>query len=166
MIFSAIPLGSSVFIDANTFVYDFSAHQKYGAACKQLLQRIARQELQGFTSAHVLCDLAHRGMTLEAMDQFGWQAKGIALRLRKHPALVQKLSRYRQAVEEVPRIGIQVFPLDLPLVTSSTPLSQQYGLLTGDALIVALMRQHGLTSLASEDADFDSVPGITRYAPA
>ena len=35
-----------------------------------------------------------------------------------------------------------------------------------DALAVAVMRGHGLTLLASHDADFDRVPGITRYAPA
>jgi predicted nucleic acid-binding protein len=39
-------------------------------------------------------------------------------------------------------------------------------LLHNDALIVAVMRHHGLTNIASEDADFDRVPGITRYAPA
>jgi predicted nucleic acid-binding protein len=38
--------------------------------------------------------------------------------------------------------------------------------LTNDALIVAVMQAHGLTNLASHDADFDRVPGITRYAPA
>jgi len=41
--------------------------------------------------------------------------------------------------------------------------SQQFELLTGDALIVATMRQQGLTKLASEDADFDRVLGLTRY---
>jgi predicted nucleic acid-binding protein len=50
-------------------------------------------------------------------------------------------------------------------VLAATNFSQQFELLTGDALIVAMMRQHGLTDLASEDADFDSVPGLTRYAP-
>jgi hypothetical protein len=30
---------------------------------------------------------------------------------------------------------------------------------------VAVMRQQGLTNLASEDGDFDRVPGIIRYAP-
>jgi predicted nucleic acid-binding protein len=30
---------------------------------------------------------------------------------------------------------------------------------------VALMRANGLTHLASNDADFDRVPGITRFAP-
>jgi predicted nucleic acid-binding protein len=39
-------------------------------------------------------------------------------------------------------------------------------LLTGDALIVAAMQQHGVIHLASADTDFDRVPGITRYGPA
>jgi predicted nucleic acid-binding protein len=37
--------------------------------------------------------------------------------------------------------------------------------LTNDALIVVVMHDNGLTTLASLDADFDRVPGITRYAP-
>jgi predicted nucleic acid-binding protein len=32
--------------------------------------------------------------------------------------------------------------------------------------VVAVMLSNGLTKLASNDADFDRVPGITRYAPA
>ena len=43
---------------------------------------------------------------------------------------------------------------------------QQIGLLTNDGLIVAVMQTNGLSKLASSDADFDGVPGITRYAPA
>jgi predicted nucleic acid-binding protein len=33
-------------------------------------------------------------------------------------------------------------------------------------LIVAVMQANGLVHWASHDADFDRVPGITRYAPA
>ena len=35
----------------------------------------------------------------------------------------------------------------------------EYELLSGDALIVAVMQAHGLTDLASHDADFDRYPG-------
>ncbi|MBW3540208.1 MAG: PIN domain-containing protein [Planctomycetes bacterium] len=38
--------------------------------------------------------------------------------------------------------------------------------LTNDALVVAVMQAHGLPDLASHDADFDRVAGLTRYAPA
>jgi predicted nucleic acid-binding protein len=52
------------------------------------------------------------------------------------------------------------------LVLAAAGLSQQTGLLSNDALIVAVMQNHGLTNLASHDADFDRVAGLTRYAPA
>jgi predicted nucleic acid-binding protein len=166
MTFASIPHGARLFLDANTLVYYFTADLRYGAACLQLMDRIARQEIHGFTSAHVVLDTAHRVMTLEAMHVAGSPARGIAAHLRQHPAEVQKLTRFRQAVDLVPQLGLQVMPLDFALVSAAAARSQQYGLLTGDALIVAVMQAHGLTHLASADTDFDRVPGITRYAPA
>jgi len=50
-------------------------------------------------------------------------------------------------------------------VEKATELSQQIGLLSGDALVVAMMQAHGLTHLASHDTDFDRMPGIMRYGP-
>jgi len=38
-------------------------------------------------------------------------------------------------------------------------------MLTNDALLIVLVQNHSLSHLASNDADFDRVPGITRYAP-
>lgn len=165
MIFANIAKGSQIFLDANTFIYHASADPNYGAACKQLMERIARGDLVGFTSAHVLSDVAHRMMTLEAMASFGWAAKGIAVRLRHNPAEVQKLTRFQQAIDDVAPMGISVLPIDFALISAGTVVSKQYGLLTGDALIVAVMQYHHLTDLASLDADFDRVPGLTRYAP-
>jgi predicted nucleic acid-binding protein len=146
-------------------VYYFTADLHYGAACLQLLDRVARQQVHGFTSAHVVSDVAHRVMTLEAMHVCGLPAKGIAGHLRQHPAEVQKLTRFRQAVDLVAPLSIQVVPLDLALVSAAAARSQQYGLLIGDALIVAIMEHYRLTELASNDADFDRVPRLTRYGP-
>ena len=92
--------------------------------------------------------------------------RGIAPRLRQHPAEVQKLSRFQQTVAEITQVGIQVLSVDLPNMDSAAALCRQYGLLVGDALIVAMMQHHGLTHLASLDADFDRVPGLTPCAPA
>ncbi len=58
MIFANIPKGSRLFLDANTLVYYFTADLRYGAACLQLMDRIARQEITGVTSAHVVSDVA------------------------------------------------------------------------------------------------------------
>jgi len=60
---------------------------------------------------------------------------------------------------------IQVLTIPVPLITAGTRLSRQTGLLSNDALIVAVMQANGLTKLATSDQDFDRVPGLTRYQP-
>jgi predicted nucleic acid-binding protein len=166
MTFPEIPAGASVFVDANTLVYHFVPEPGLGPACRGLLERFARQELAGFTSAHVVSNVVHRIMTLEAIDRFGWPAAGIGRRLLRHPDNLRQLTRFRQIVEEIPGFGIRVLPITMPLVCAAAAISQQHGLLSGDALVVAVMREHGIVNLASHDADFDRVPGLTRYAPA
>jgi predicted nucleic acid-binding protein len=91
---------------------------------------------------------------------------GMANRLRRHPGEVQKLNAYRVALDQICQSRMQV--LDVPPATlqSAAAVCQQTGLLINDALIVAMMQRHGLTRLASHDADFDRVPGLTRFAPA
>jgi predicted nucleic acid-binding protein len=166
MTFADLQGGESLFVDANTLVYHFAAHATFGASCTQLLQRIDNQELLGFTSTAVLGEAAHRLMTTEASSRFGWPFAGIGNRLRTHPAEVQKLQVFRRAVEEILQSKIQVLTIPPALLLPAATLCQQLGLLTNDGLIVAVMQAHGLTKLASNDADFDRVPGLTRYAPA
>lgn len=165
MIFADIPAGESVFVDANPFIFYFSSDPVFGPACDMLLRRIENQEIIGFTSAHVLSEVAHRLMTSEASRTFGWPMTGISNRLKRHPTQVQTLGRHRQALDEVALIGIPVLPATGPEVSVAADRSCQYGLLSSDALVLAIMEHHALTQLASHDADFDRVPGITRYAP-
>src|SRR5271157_3595053 len=62
-------------------------------------------------------------------------------------------------------IGVQVIPIAQQHGLLAADLSLQHGLPSGDALIAAVMHFHRLTSLASNDSDFERVPGIVRYAP-
>jgi predicted nucleic acid-binding protein len=165
MIFKDSPDGAAIFLDANVLIYHFSGHPQYGAACTQLVERIERQEVQGFTSAHCVADVAHRLMTIEAMNLLGWPVAGLAARLRRNRSEIPKLALYQQAVGKLPLLGIKVLRVSEHHVLQATQFSQQHELLTGDALIVSVMRHEGLTQLASRDADFDRVAGLTRYAP-
>lgn len=166
MIFADVPVGTSLFVDANIFVFHFAPHPILQRPCQELLERISRGQIAGFTSSGVLNDIAHRLMTYEAADKYGWPMTGIAYRLQRHPAELKTLTRFRQAVEDVPQFGVQVLPVTSSDALSAAALCQQHGLLSGDALVVAVMHQQGLTNLASHDTDFDRVPAITRYAPA
>lgn len=166
MTFAQLVAGCSVFLDTNTLVYYFQPHRVYGPACQQLVQRIEQGQILGSTSTHVLGEMAHRLMTLEASTWQGWTSGKVAQKLRKQPAAVQKLSHFQSAVDSILQSRIQVLAIPLSLLSTATSLCRQIGLLFNDALIVAAMQQHGLTNLASNDPDFDRVPGVTRYAPA
>jgi len=164
MILTDLLDGESVFLDANILVYHFAPHPHYGQACHDLVDRVEKQALLAYASTAVLSDVAHHLMTFEASVRFGWTSK-VVQRLRHDPSAVMQLSKFHQAIADVPKLGIRILTIPETFIEAAAMLSRQTGLLSNDALIVALMRVHGLTKIASEDAEFDRVPGITRYAP-
>src|SRR5262245_31569420 len=165
MTLADIAAGTAVFVDANILVFALTNHPTHGAACDAFLDRVENQEITAVTSTHVLGEVVHRMMTIEAADRFGWPNQGIANRLRRHPTEVQQLILPGQALDEITAARVVALGIAPPLVSLATDLCRQTGLLYGDALTVAVMRDQGLTLLASLDADFDRVPGLTRYAP-
>jgi uncharacterized protein len=163
--FHDLPVGATVFLDANCLVYAATADATYGSACQHLLEQIENKVFQGCTSAHVLGDLTHRLMTIEAAPLFQRPMSGIANWLRRHPAEVQQLRQYQQSLDDLLAVPITILPVTGTLIYRAAGFSRLHGLLTNDALIVAIMQEQGLTHLASNDGDFDRVPGLTRYAP-
>jgi predicted nucleic acid-binding protein len=165
MIFADLQAGEAVFVDANTLIYHFGPHATFGAACQQLVQRIERQDLVGFTSTHILGEVAHQLMIVEALALPGWSPGKIKKRLQQQPGALQHLTRFRAAVEAVLQSRLTVLTIAPSLLGTAVTISQQYGFLTNDALSVAVMQANGLTKIASHDTDFDRVPGLSRYAP-
>ncbi len=166
MTFADLVAGDAVFVDANTLTYHFQPHPVWGPPCSGLLQRIENRELTGFTSTHVLSEVSHRLMTIQASALFGWASAGIGNRLRTNPTQVQQLTAFRKAIDQILQSNLQVLAVPPVLLATAAALSQQIGLLTNDGLIVAVMQVHGLSKIASSDTDFDRVPGLTRYGPA
>jgi predicted nucleic acid-binding protein len=163
MTLADIPPGTTVFVDANILVFALADHPLYGAPCDEFLDRVENQDIVGVTSTQVLGEVIHRMMTIEACGLFGWPMQGMANRLRRHPTEVQQLVRPRQTLDEITASRVTVLAITLAHVSLATDLSRQTGLLYGDALILAVMREHGFTQLASYDADFDRVSGLTRF---
>ena len=166
MIYADLPAGATVFLDASLFVHHFEPNALYGPPATEFLERIENQEITGVTTTHILSEVAHRLMTIEAMQAFGWKSAGIALRLRNHPAQVQTLKRFRRAIQEIPLFTVRILTIDPSWVDLAAEVSQQTGLLHNDGLIIVAMRVHGLPNLASADSDLDALPGITRYGPS
>jgi predicted nucleic acid-binding protein len=105
-------------------------------------------------------------MLVEASALPGWTSVKVKNRLQQQPLAIRTLSRFRKVIETILQSRIQVLTIAPSLILQATGTSQTAGLLSNDALIVAVMGANSLTKLASHDSDFDRVPGITRYAPA
>jgi predicted nucleic acid-binding protein len=166
MTFADLVRGDPLFLDANTLVYHFEPHPTLGPACTQLLLRIEHQDLVGWSSTHVLTEVAHRLMMIEASRLPGVGPTKVKKRLQQKPAIVQRLTQFKVAIDELLQGSLQLLTISPAFISAAAKVSQQTGLLSNDALVVAVMQANGLTKLASADTDFDRVPGMSRYAPA
>jgi predicted nucleic acid-binding protein len=165
MTYVDLPDGTTVFLDAGVFIHHFEPNPLFGPASTDLLERIENQQLSGVTSSHILSEVAHRLMTVEAMQDFGWKSAGIAAQLRSHLQKVKSLMRFRQAIQEILLFGIQILRVEPAWLDLAAETSQQTGLLHNDALLLVLMRANGLTNLASPDSDFQGITGIVLFSP-
>lgn len=166
MIYADLPAGATVFLDSSVFIHHFEPNVLFGPAATESSSNASEtKRFSGITCTHIISEVAHRLMTIEAMQAFDWKSAGLATRLRNHSTQVQTLKRFRQAIQEIPLFGIRILTIDPTWLETAAGISQQTGPLHNDALVIAVMRAHGLTNLASADPDFDPVPGITRYGP-
>src|SRR6266404_2633208 len=115
MTFADLLPRDALFVDANIFVYHFAPDPALQGPCGQFLQRVENQEIQGFTSTHVLAEAAHRLLTLEARTQFGWSSGKEVQRLKQNPTSMQSLTQFRTAIERVVQSRVSVLPVSSTL---------------------------------------------------
>lgn len=158
-----IPLGSAVFLDANIFIYHFTGVSKQ---CTALLARCEGIQLHGVTGTHVMAEVAHRLMAIEAVRK-GLVAPGnVVAKLRAHPEMVRRLTDYQMNLDTLLAIGIRVLPLGPDDLVASAAIRRTTGLLTNDSLSVAMLRRERIRALATSDSDFRRVSDIRLYLPS
>jgi len=62
-------------------------------------------------------------------------------------------------------LGVEILPVSYKDLHHSKRVRQQYGLLTNDSLIVAVMQRHCLRHLATHDRDFARLPTLHVWQP-
>jgi predicted nucleic acid-binding protein len=157
-----LPSGSDVFLDTNVFV---NGLLERSAECFDLLQRCARGSIAGVTSLHVVNEATHKPMLAEACDLGIISRESYSL-LENRVCEVKRLSRYWRQTLSILRMNVIVLPVDEASLHRAHRERATHGLLTNDSLIVAAMREYGLTALASADGGFDHIPDLTRYSPS
>jgi len=157
-----VPNGGQIFVDANIFIYHFS---RLSAECRSFLARCESRQIEAFTGVHVVLDVAHRLMMLEALHKGLITGSQPARKLKERPEIVKSLSEYNRSVQQIPRMGVRVRSLTLPMIGESEAVRTQHGLLTNDSVSVAVIRKLRLTHIATHDSDLLNIPGLTAYQP-
>ena len=152
----------AVFVDATIFIYHFTGASQ---ECHEFLRRCEVSDLHAVTSVTVLAEVTHRLMMIEAVTKGFVTPGNIAQKLRKSPKTVKSLHIYQEQVETIPLMGIEVLPLDLKTILSAAAVRRNYGLMTNDSLIVGTVQEKGIEQLASADADFAEIEGVTLFGP-
>ena len=112
--------------------------------------------------ASCIADAVHRFMLLEAEEKFDLGGGALAW-IQRHPERIRELTIFREAAKQIRSLPLRLLAPDAVMISEAAGLAAKHGLLTNDAIIVALMRRHGLTHLVTNDDDFDRVPGLTVW---
>lgn len=110
---SEIQDGTSVFIDANVFIYHSSGPTVLSPACSAFLERIENGALRGVTSTIVLIEVLHRLMILEAVGTLGLTPRDALRYLKEHPQQARGLVAHQGVTQNIRQIGVKIVALGL-----------------------------------------------------
>jgi predicted nucleic acid-binding protein len=157
-----IPKEHRVLIDTNIFIY---ASQRSSLQCVNLLERCANNEIFGIIPAHILAEVMHVLMLAEARDIGLIKDSNPARQLINNCQLVKSLSRYEGLIRDLLAIGLQLEPLQREDFLTALSLQRKYGMLTNDALFLAVALRLRVTSIVSADSVFSQVQEVDHYFP-
>ena len=105
-------------------------------------------------------------MVLEvlAMGLAQRSAEAVTL-LKQQPQLVTQLTRYRTILSDLRQARVDILPLTYRDLHASRQYREQHGLLVNDSLIIAAMQREHIQLLATNDPDFERIPGIGVRLP-
>jgi len=159
---SSIPAGAWVAIDTNILVY---ASQQRSPECIEFLRRCASGELQGVVPVPMVAELVHSLMLIEARENNWIERANAARALAKRPELVRRLTRYEIQMREFFSIGLRIEPVGAVDILEAMRIQKEAGLLTNDALLLAVARRLNCEAVASADKAIAQAPGFTVHMP-
>ena len=104
-------------------------------------------------------------MVLELMAQGITRKSAEAVSyLKQNPQAVQDLTRYKTILDDLKQANINILSLTYRDLHNSKKYRDDYGLMVNDSLLIAVMKREKIQYLATNDRDFERVPGIAvRY---
>ncbi|MGH8632174.1 MAG: type II toxin-antitoxin system VapC family toxin [Burkholderiales bacterium] len=158
-----LPAGSLCVVDTNVLVY---AEQGVSMQAQRFIRRCGSGELKGVLPQPVWQELAHKLMLAEAMVRGFVSGGNPAAKLAAKPEAVRGLTLYRAKVKSLLDLGFGFEPCQLSDLTERAfGLQEKYGLLTNDAVVLAVALRLKADALVSRDKGFGGVDEIELYSP-
>ncbi len=151
-----------VLLDANILIYGvlLKSHQ-----CMQLLRRCAERDVIGIVALQQFAEVMHRLMMIEAREN-GWTSGANPVKsISQHPERVRTMNRYADAIKGLLASGFKFEPSTTEDFISALSLQREQGLLTNDALFLAIAERLRIQAIASADNTFAQVRGVILYSP-
>ena len=161
-----IPDGAMCFLDATIFYYHLVNTPPLSDDCSDLLVRVGSGAIDSVTSTVALAEATHKVMLAEITRKHGLSPQGMITRLKKHPELLDHLTEHQQIIPLAQALRIRIEAITVDLLLHGANLSPRHRLLTNDALTLAVMEKRSVIYLATNDDDFDSIPGLIISKPA
>ena len=87
-----LPDGSRILVDANILIYHFSG---ISLECRAFLQRCESRQVTAFTGVHIVLEVTHRLMILEALQKGLITGGQPARKLQEQPEIIKVLQEYK-----------------------------------------------------------------------
>ena len=125
------------YLDSNVFLYPLLYEDKKSLVCKELLLKIARNEIEGFTSFLTWDEVTYKIRKILGRD------KSII-----HGDLFLKIA------------NLTFVDVDSKVVTKSQEIIKNFNVSPRDAIHLATALLNNCDSFVTDDSDFDKIKGI------
>jgi predicted nucleic acid-binding protein len=154
--------GSTVMVDTNALLY---ARRGRSPQCSRLLDRCEVKAIAGVITTVVLAEYCHRQMMIECQDR-GLTSSNPAKAISRKPEVVKQLTTYARDVRFLLGGGLHIETVQADDFHVALELQTQHGLLTNDALNLAVTKRLGIQEIVTADTNFDHVAGLIVYKPS
>lgn len=159
-----VPAGSLCVVDTNVLLY---AEQGVSAQAKRFIHRCGSGDLRAVLPQTVWQELAHKLMLAEALSRGLVSGGNPAAKLAAKPAAVRSLTLYRAKLRSLIDLGFGFEACQLTDLTERAfSLQEKYGLLTNDAVVLAVASRLKADVLVSRDGGYRGVEEIALCVPA
>ncbi len=158
--------GAIVFIDTNIFLYKIFEHRKYAEPCSRFLKDVNRGKYSGLTSVLVCNEVFHRVMMAELLEKHKLETKQALRYLKDNPDAITELTAAWSAIDNIKEIeNLRIVGVGKDAFELALGYSKRYSLLSNDAVHLAIMKQEGVSTMASNDRDFVRVDWLKLWKP-